>query len=96
MPTAPAKIQPHSCNGCDARWGGYNTAHCAGCHETFTGIGGFEKHRFRGACLDPATMVHGEKHSKAGELVFAVSGRAYPCWGWAESDAGRWSDDESE
>lgn len=30
--------QPHGCAGCDNRWGGYSTAHCAACHLTFTGL----------------------------------------------------------
>lgn len=29
-------------------------AHCPTCHKTFGGVTGFDKHRFRGACRDPA------------------------------------------
>lgn len=33
-------------------------AHCAAgsCHKTFGGVGGFDKHRRDGSCLDPATL----------------------------------------
>lgn len=33
-------------------------AHCAaaGCHRTFGGVTGFDKHRDNGACIDPATL----------------------------------------
>lgn len=66
---------PHSCSKCPARWNGYLTAHCAGCHETFTGITAWEKHRAGGHdtkrgryCVDP---------EKSG---LVPAGRAYPCW----------------
>lgn len=68
--------QPHSCNGCDNRWGGYNTSHCAACHQTFTGLTAFDKHRdgdhARGTrgCMPPAAVG----------LVDAS--RDYPCWGF--------------
>ncbi|WP_406816757.1 hypothetical protein [Mycobacterium sp. M23085] len=51
------------------------TAHCDACHETFTVVAAFDKHRAgphtdRGRrCLDPAAVG----------LVDA--GRAYRCWG---------------
>lgn len=32
-------------------------AHCAAtCHQTFSGVGGFDRHRRAGICLDPATL----------------------------------------
>ena len=44
------------CGGCDNWWTGLNSAHCSGCHQTFTGVGGFDMHRRRGKCLDPADI----------------------------------------
>lgn len=62
------------CNGCPNRWNGHNTCHCASCHETFTTITAFDKHRAGSHphdtrhCLDP----------EAAGLVLAD--RAYRCW----------------
>lgn len=64
------------CASCSAAWGGLKTGHCTSCHQTFTVIAAFEKHRTGSHereerhCLDPATVG----------LVDA--GRAYPCWGF--------------
>jgi hypothetical protein len=68
-----------SCARCRARWGGLKTAHCSACHETFTVVAAFDKHRAgshaRGRyCLDPAAVG----------LVDA--GRAYRCWGFPGRD----------
>lgn len=30
--------------------------HCGVCHETFGGLGGFDRHRRDGWCLDPSTL----------------------------------------
>ncbi len=77
--------QPHACAGCDARWGGFNTSHCSGCHRTFTGLTAFDKHRdgdhakSTRRCLPP-------------DLVGLVgAGRDYPCWGFP-GDPDRWAD----
>lgn len=50
--------QAHTCSGCPARWTGANRAHCSaeGCHQTFAGVGLFERHRIGFACVDPATL----------------------------------------
>jgi hypothetical protein len=61
MPTSPRL--PHGCGGCDTRWGGFRTAHCGACHETFTTPANFDLHRAgskdkrhdQGECSDPAT-----------------------------------------
>ena len=57
-PTAPA-----ACGGCDARWTGQRTAHCSGCHRTFSGVELFDRHRSadgpRGHCVDPETFPPG-------------------------------------
>ena len=31
-------------------------AHCATCHRTFGAVGGFDRHRRHGECLDPTTL----------------------------------------
>lgn len=46
----------HGCSHCDARWTGANVCHCSGCHRTFGGLGGFEKHRKDYTCTDPSTV----------------------------------------
>jgi hypothetical protein len=64
-----------TCPRCSKHWGGLKTAHCTACHETFTVVSTFDKHRTGShplstrTCVDPATVG----------LVDA--GRAYPCWG---------------
>lgn len=63
------------CPRCQARWSGFKTAHCTSCHETFTTVSAFDKHRAgqhdndTRHCLNPATVG----------LVPAR--RTYPCWG---------------
>jgi hypothetical protein len=52
---APAeRLQPYRphCH-CGASWGGSAACHCSACHETFTAITSFDKHRRHGACLRP-------------------------------------------
>lgn len=61
------------CGGCDADWGqATKVCHCAACHETFTTVANFDRHRDRrgehGSCKNPA---------KAG---LVLSGRAYLSW----------------
>lgn len=52
---------PTTCITCQKSWGGANTSHCAACHETFSGIRLFDKHRLHygehGRCVDPADVV---------------------------------------
>jgi hypothetical protein len=68
------------CARCQARWGGLRTAHCDACHETFTVVAAFDKHRAGSHtdggrhCIDPATVG----------LVDV--GRAYCCWGFPGRD----------
>jgi len=45
-----------TCGRCAARWTAARAAHCAGCHRTFSTVGGFDRHRRGGACLDPTTV----------------------------------------
>lgn len=58
---------------CGAAWCGLKTSHCSACHETFTSITSFDRHRTGGAgdrkCVAPT----------AAGLV--KTGRDYPCWG---------------
>jgi hypothetical protein len=44
-------VKPHGCGGCDSRWSGSLTAHCAACHRSFGGVGPFDAHRVNGECL---------------------------------------------
>jgi hypothetical protein len=50
------KTPPFGCARCSTRWGGYNTAHCGGCHRTFTSVRSFDMHRRGGRCNDPAAF----------------------------------------
>lgn len=42
-----------TCGGCSSRWKGHQACHCAGCHQTLSGIGMFDKHRSHGVCKTP-------------------------------------------
>lgn len=64
-----------TCSGCDNKWTGLSTCHCAGCHRTFTGITAFDHHRVGGKCVDPAERG----------LVPAVR-RHWTGWGWPGDD----------
>lgn len=61
---------PHSCGGCDSRWGGANTSHCGSCHRSYSSVGTFDLHRKGGTCLLP---------EEAGLIL--IGGRPYECWG---------------
>jgi hypothetical protein len=58
IPSASDKTEqarpPHGCGGCDNRWGGFRTAHCGACHETFTTPANFDRHRLQDECAPPA------------------------------------------
>lgn len=66
------------CSKCSAEWGGMNTAHCAGCHTTFTGITAFDAHRRGGECI-PAECVG-----------LSLTKRAYPCYGYPSDENDTW------
>ena len=70
-----------TCPKCASIWGGLNTAHCSGCHLTYTGITAFDKHR-------DGYHIKGRgrfcKSPQAAGLVDAH--RAYPCWGLPSDD----------
>lgn len=42
-----------SCAGCSTKWGGFKTCHCTACHETFSTISNFDRHRKTGKCQPP-------------------------------------------
>lgn len=63
--------------GC--RWSGTSTAHCGACHETFSGIGPFDRHR-RGKPGDDRYPPGGCYYPGDTGLVL-IEGRAYRCWG---------------
>lgn len=58
-----------TCSGCAARWTAPSACHCSGCHETFSGIALFDRHRStaggeHGSCLPPGRLcgtVTGER-----------------------------------
>jgi hypothetical protein len=60
---------PHSCR-CGTRWAGSNTAHCGACHDTFSGVSTFDRHRRDGRCIAPYHVG-----------LSLLDGRAYDCWG---------------
>lgn len=48
---------PNTCGGCDATWTGTRPCHCAACHNTFSGLQHFDRHRYANhGCIDPATI----------------------------------------
>lgn len=73
-------VLPHHCPRCNLRWGGLKTAHCAACHETFTTVSTFDKHR-------AGSHASGTRHClPPAEVGLVEAGRAYPCW----AQAGTW------
>jgi hypothetical protein len=65
-----------SCVRCPARWGGLKTAHCNACHQTFTVVAAFDKHR-------AGSHTHDDRHCLDPAAVGLVdAGRAYSCWGF--------------
>lgn len=57
-------IGTYSCGGCDTRWPGISRCHCSGCHQTFSGLELFDKHRRErhgdGYCIPPEDVVNRE------------------------------------
>lgn len=43
----------HGCSGCDNTWTGMAMAHCPTCHNTFSTVGNFDRHRKDGKCITP-------------------------------------------
>lgn len=66
-------------HSCGARWTRAGACHCAGCHETFSSLSGFERHRRRGVCLDPAVCGLVRKSAgKAGGFMWTLPGTWKP------------------
>lgn len=51
---------PIACGGCAHTWTASGAAHCAACHETFSAVGLFDRHRVaagpRGSCRPPSEL----------------------------------------
>jgi hypothetical protein len=83
-----------TCSGCENTWTGANVAHCAAaeCHQTFSTVTWFDKHRVRGKCVDPAklkvkTGVHaGEPLLKMGASGKWIGAASVPEF-WKTEDA---------
>ncbi|WP_439332433.1 FDXHR family putative zinc-binding protein [Saccharopolyspora antimicrobica] len=45
-----------TCGGCSSRWTGVSRCHCSGCHQTFSGVTAFDKHRNRSKCREPSKL----------------------------------------
>lgn len=58
LPQTPQRASLTAACRCGTRWSGERAAHCAaaGCHQTFTTVGNFDRHRRGGTCHDPATI----------------------------------------
>ena len=69
-------VMPHHCAKCPARWSGHLTAHCAACHQTFTGLGAFDRHRD-----GSHTSRQGRFCLTPGKAGLVLADRLYPCWG---------------
>lgn len=63
------------CNGCEKRWTGLKSAHCVGCHLTFTSVSGFDTHRRDYKCLNPAIIL-----TRNGEPAFVPADKPWPGW----------------
>jgi hypothetical protein len=72
--TPQAAMTRHA--GCPARWGGLKTCHCAACHESFTVVAAFDKHRVGSHADDTRQCVH------PATVGLVDAGRAYSCWGF--------------
>lgn len=62
---------------CGRWWTGAERSHCGGCHQTFTGMSAFERHRKGLRCNDPASVGLVARFRPYGVL-----------WGWPAPDGG--------
>ncbi|MCW2899963.1 MAG: hypothetical protein JWO67_2228 [Streptosporangiaceae bacterium] len=61
---------------CGRKWSGLNQAHCAsGCHEHFSTVSHFDKHRATGHCQHPAAIRdrNGEPVLRASDGPFGIT-----------------------
>ncbi|AMS02661.1 hypothetical protein BJD55_gp105 [Gordonia phage Yvonnetastic] len=78
------------CGGCDSEWSGLNTCHCAGCHQTFSGLTAFVKHRPTTARSTGTAKCHAPDG-----VGLELNGRWYPCWGEPmDEDNDFWASDD--
>jgi hypothetical protein len=79
----------YTCSGCTNTWPGVSRCHCAGCHETFSGLALFDRHRRDikgvGTCLDPASIMVESKDGSV-ERVMYLTG---DLWYGVETPAAR-------
>ncbi|MFD6883007.1 hypothetical protein [Rhodococcus sp. NPDC060084] len=66
--------QTNTCSRCNARWTGFTTSHCDGCHHTFSSVTAFDAHRRAGTCRTPQ------------DTGLVLLDRAYPCYGHPASE----------
>jgi hypothetical protein len=77
------------CN-CGRRWTGLAQAHCMSCHEHFSSVTGFDKHRSTGRCTPPTDVRRGDgvPYFKPEESRFGTT--------WARNDpAGHYRNDRT-
>lgn len=67
------------CN-CGRHWSGLSQAHCTVCHEHFSSVAGFDRHRTTGRCVPPSNVTRrdGRPHFKADHNRFGTT--------WVEDD----------
>ena len=70
-----------TCEGCDHTWTGLLIAHCAACHETFTTVQGFDRHRDSDHCRRPKFARRSD-----GLALYAKSASAKDAWFLASYD----------
>lgn len=52
-----------TCRDCGVQWTALSWAHCASCHQLFTGVTYFDFHRVNGECWGQPKISRGEKPS---------------------------------
>jgi hypothetical protein len=63
------------CVKCSAHWGGLKTAHCSVCHQTFSTVANFDRHRAGSHSADTRHCLD------TAEVGLIDAGREYPCRG---------------
>ncbi|HEX6382227.1 MAG TPA: hypothetical protein VF180_13360 [Acidimicrobiia bacterium] len=56
---------------CGMSWTGAGTSHCSGCHETFTSLAAFDRHRRNFRCIPPAALRM-VPHQRAWGIVWSL------------------------
>ena len=57
-PPTPDQIPPNAIThgACKRWWTGAERSHCGGCHELFSSLTAFDRHRRGGRCLPPESV----------------------------------------